>query len=153
MTKTVADIMTRDPVTVKPETALKDAIKILVNHNISGLPVVDNQDKLVGVVSESDILWQETGVETPLYITLLDSIIYLQNPARHEREVHKALGQTVGEVMSDRPITITAQKSVKTAAQLMHDRRVRRLPVVNEESGKLIGVITRSDIVRSMIEA
>jgi CBS domain-containing protein len=153
MTKTVADIMTRDPVTVTPGTSLSEAVKILAEKRVSGLPVVDESDRLVGVISETDLMWQETGVETPPYIMLLDSVIYLQNPARHEKLLHKALGQTVGEVMSDKPVSITGDRHLKEAAALMHDRHVRRLPVIEADTNKVIGILTRGDIIRDMAKA
>ena len=151
MTKTVADAMTTDVAVVQPETPLKDAIKLLVEKRISGLPVVNETGKLVGVLSESDLMWQETGVDTPPYIMFLDSVIYLQNPAQYEKELHKALGQTVGEVMSDRPIAITRDRALKEAAQVMHKREVRRLPVVDEQEA-VVGIITRGDIVKTMAD-
>jgi CBS domain-containing protein len=79
----------------------------------------------------------------------LDSVIYLQNPARYEKEIHKALGQTVAEVMSDKPITIKSDRPVREAAHLMHEKKIRRLPVVDRE-GQLIGIITQGDIIRMM---
>ena len=150
MSKTVADVMTPDPITVKPQTDLKEAIQIMAEKKVSGLPVVDEEENLVGVISESDLMWQETGVDPPPYIMFLDSVIYLQNPARYEKEVHKALGQTVGEVMSDRPISIKPERSIREAAHLMHEKNIRRLPVVNEEDNKVIGILTRGDIIRTM---
>ena len=149
MSKTVADVMTSEVLTVKKETALKEAIQILANKKISALPVVEETGKLVGILSEGDLMWQESGVEPPPYIMLLDSIIYLQNPAQHDKAIHKALGQTVGEVMSDRPLTIKPQQSVREAARLMHDKKIRRLPVV-DEGDCVIGIITQGDIVRMM---
>jgi CBS domain-containing protein len=149
MNKTVEQIMTSTPVTVNPETPLKEAIKIIVEKNISGLPVVDDRGKLVGVISETDLTWQETGVEPPPYIMILDSVIYLENPSRYEKEIHKALGQTVKEVMSDKPIAIKPTQTVKEAAHLMHHKKIRRLPVIDSEN-KVIGIITQGDIIRMM---
>ncbi len=149
MGKTVADIMTPNPISVTRKTSLKEAITIIAEKKISGLPVVDEQGKVTGIISESDLMWQETGVEPPPYIMLLDSVIYLQNPSRYDKEIHKALGQTVEDVMSDRPITIKAHQSVKEAAKLMHDKKIRRLPVVDGE-GKIVGIITQGDVVRMM---
>lgn len=149
MPKTVADVMTRDPIVVSPQTPLKEAIQILVERRISGLPVVDNTGKLVGVLSETDLMWQETGVSPPAHIMFLDSVIYLENPAKYERELHKALGQTVGEVMTPEAITIKPEKPLREAAAIMHDRSVRRLPVV-DSTGTVIGILTRGDIVRAM---
>ncbi|MBE9193689.1 CBS domain-containing protein [Gloeocapsopsis crepidinum LEGE 06123] len=149
MPKTVAEVMSRDPIVVRPETPLNEAIQILAEKRISGLPVVDDTSKLVGIISESDLMWQETGVTPPAYIMILDSVIYLQNPAKYERDLHKALGQTVGEVMSSDPVTVSPDKTLREAAKLMHDREVRRLPVIDSE-GKIIGILTRGDVVRAM---
>jgi CBS domain-containing protein len=151
MSKTVADIMTPDPVTVKPQAPLKEAIKLLVEKRISGLPVVDDAGKVIGVISESDLMWQETGPEPPPFFMFLDSVIYLENPGRYEKELHKSLGQTVGEVMSDRAVTVTADLSLSKAARLMHEKKIRRLPVINAQ-GQPVGIITQGDIIRSMAE-
>jgi len=151
MNRTVDEVMTRNPTTVRPDTPLQEAIRILVEQKITGLPVVNTMGELVGILTESDLMWRETGVETPPYIMILDSLIYLQNPARHEKEVHKVLGQTVGEVMSEHVFTIHSGQTVKEAAILMHEKKVRRLPVVEEKGGRLLGIVTQSDILRSMI--
>lgn len=149
MPRTVAEAMTRDPIMVKPETPLKEAIQILAEKRISGLPVVDQTGKLIGIISETDLMWQETGVTPPAYIMFLDSVIYLQNPGTYERDLHKALGQTVGEVMTPNPITIKPDKTLREAAHLMSDKKIHRLPVV-EQSGEVIGILTRGDIIRVM---
>lgn len=150
MAKTVGDVMTHDPITATRDTALIEVIKILAEKRISGLPVVDEVGKLVGVISETDLMWRETGATMPPYITFLDSVIYLENPAQYEREVHKALGETVGEAMTDEHlVTIAADQLLRDAAQLMHDRKVHRLPVV-DASDRVIGILTRGDIIRSM---
>jgi len=148
MPKTVSDIMTRDPITATPNMPLTDAIKLLAERRISGLPVVEN-GKLVGVVAESDLMWRESGVTPPPYIMLLDSVIYLENPARYERELHKALGQTVGDVMTRNPVTISPDATLAKAAGLMHERSIQRLPVLNAV-GQVVGILTRGDIVRMM---
>lgn len=149
MDKTILDVMTSNPITVKRETDLKDAIALLANNKISGLPVVDDENHLIGILSESDLMWQESGVEPPPYIMILDSIIYLQNPSRYEKQIHKALGQTVGDVMSEKPMTITSDKTIKQAAHILHHKDVRRLPVVDDQ-GKVIGILTQGDIIRAM---
>lgn len=148
MSGTVTDFMSRDVITVNPETAIKEVIQILADRHLGGLPVVDKAGKLVGVISETDLLWQESGVTPPPYITLLDSIIYLKNPATYERDLHKALGQTAAEVMTNKPITIAPDKPLSEAARIMHDRRIHRLFVV--EGDTVLGVITVGDIIRAM---
>lgn len=149
MSKNVTDVMSRNPIVVRAETPLQEAIQILAEKRISGIPVVDDVGKLVGIISETDLMWKETGVTPPPYIMFLDSVIYLQNPATYESQIHKVLGQTVGDVMSKNPISITADKTVKQAAQLMHDRSIHRLPVIDSES-QVVGILTRGDIIRAM---
>jgi CBS domain-containing protein len=149
MSKTVADVMSHNPVVVRRETPLKDAIAILAERRISGLPVVDESGKLIGIISETDLMWQETGITPPAYIMFLDSVIYLQNPATYDRDLHKALGQTVGQVMSKNPITVSPDKLLRDAARLMHDKSIHRLPVLDSE-GQVIGILTRGDIIRAM---
>ncbi len=149
MPKTVADVMSREPVTVGPDTPLTDVIRILAERRISGLPVIEETGKLVGVISETDLMWRESGVTPPPYIMILDSVIYLENPVKYERELHKALGQTAGEVMSRNPITITPDKPLTEAAKLMHERSIHRLPVL-DAAGLVVGILTRGDIVRTM---
>ncbi len=149
MLKTVADVMTCDPITVRPETSITEVIQAIADRKISGLPVVDETGKLVGVISETDLMWQETGVTPPAYIMILDSVIYLENPTRYQKDLHKALGQTAGEVMSRDPTTIAADKPISDAARVMHDRNIRRLLVL-DTTGHLVGILTRGDIVRAM---
>lgn len=145
----VSDIMTPDPLVVKPDTPLREAIKLIAENRISGLPVVDENNHLIGVISETDLMWQETGINPPAYIMLLDSVIYLENPATYDRELHKALGQTVGEVMTKDVMTTSANKTLREAARIMHERKVHRLPVV-DKSKNVVGILTRGDIVRYM---
>jgi CBS domain-containing protein len=145
----VSDIMTRDPIVVTPETPLKEAIQLIATNHISGLPVVNADGKLVGIISETDLMWQETGVKPPAYIMLLDSVIYLENPATYDRELHKALGQTVQDVMTKEVVTTAPDKPLREAARMMHSRKIHRLPVV-DGSKHVIGILTRGDIVRFM---
>ncbi len=149
MAKTVAEVMIREPIVVQPQTPIKEVIKIIAEQSISGLPVVNEAGKLVGVISEADLLWQETGVEPPVYIMFLDSVIYLENPARYDQELHKALGQTAGEVMTGHPMSIKPDQPLRKAAKLMQEKSIHHLPVT-DEAEQVIGILTSGDIVRAM---
>ncbi|PSB44571.1 CBS domain-containing protein [Chamaesiphon polymorphus] len=149
MSKIVADWMNRDLITVKPNTPLADAVKLLVDRHISGLPVIDDDGKLVGVISESDLMWREQGLEQPPYMIFLGGVIYFKNPLTYDRDLHKALGQTVGEVMTPYAISISADTLLSEAARILHDKKIHRLPVVDENNHP-IGIITESDIVRAI---
>ncbi|MEM9924452.1 MAG: CBS domain-containing protein [Cyanobacteria bacterium P01_D01_bin.50] len=149
MLKIVAEVMSRDLITVKRQTPLSEAIKILAEKRISGLPVVDDAGNLIGIISETDLMWQQAGVTPPAYFMIFDSVIYLQNPLNFQRDLQKALGQTVGEVMSKKPITISPDKALPEAARLMRDSKIHRLPVL-DDSGQIVGILTLSDIIREM---
>jgi CBS domain-containing protein len=114
--------------------------------------VVDEQGILVGELSEKDLMVRESGFEAGPYVMFLDAVIYLRNPLEWNRQVHQVLGSTVGEVMTSKPHTCSPSTTLPQAARLLNDRRVQRLFVVNE-SGAMVGVLTRGDVVRALAEA
>lgn len=148
----VGQVMTRHPRTVTTTTSLDAVIQMLAKYHISGVPVINDHQEVIGIVSEADLLWRESGVTPPPYLVIFDSVIYLTNPITHDRDLHKALAQTVGEIMSHHPITITEDQPLSEAARILHERRVHRLPVVDPQ-GKLIGILTQGDILRAMAKA
>jgi CBS domain-containing protein len=136
----VADLMTTDVLTVGPETSLKDVAALLAERRISGCPVVDADGTLLGVVSEADILAKE---RRPAHQTRFAHLLGQTEPGDA-----KALARTAAEAMTAPPITIDSARRVDAAAALMLDRSVNRLPVVGRD-GKLVGIVTRADLVRA----
>jgi CBS domain-containing protein len=141
----VSDVMTRDVVTVCPETSLKDVARLLVERHISGVPVADADGRLLGVVSEGDFISKEVAAASGL-----------TSPRHHlfrgddpDDMALIALGNavTAGEAMSSPPITVGPRASLSEAAQLMGRRGVKRLPVLEDD--RIVGIVTRADIVRS----
>jgi CBS domain-containing protein len=149
MTKTVAEVMTADPVVTYPTTPIEEAIHILGERKFSGLPVVNERHQLVGVLSNEDILQRQEGVRPPVFFWFMDAVIWLENPHHYRQELHKVLGATVGDVMTAEPISIRPEEPISMAAHKMHLHRIRRLPVVNSEN-RVVGILTRGDIVRSI---
>jgi len=139
---TVAHLMTRDVVTVKKDTPLEEAARRLTGLRISGMPVVDDQDKVLGVIGELDIMAVLSGKKARGLKDLLRRLMGEPSPVRKE-------GDQVGHVMSTPAITIKKTVDVRDAARVLDSHRIKRLPVVDDE-GKLIGVISRADIVRAM---
>jgi CBS domain-containing protein len=139
---TVAHLMTRDVVTVKKDTPLDEAARRLTGLRISGMPVVDDQDKVIGVIGELDIMSVLGGKKSRGLKDLLRRIMGEPSPLRKE-------GDQVGHVMSTPAITIKSSFDVRDAARVLDSHRIKRLPVVDND-GKLIGVISRADIVRAM---
>jgi CBS domain-containing protein len=140
----VEEIMTRDVVTIGPEASVRDVAAILVERRISGLPVVNANGRLSGVVSEGDILFKEHDPTQPRR----GPLGWLAYGAT-TRAVAKANARLAGDAMTTPAITISPHRSVAEAARLMTERRVNRLPVVRGE--QLVGIVTRADLVRAFM--
>jgi len=127
---------------VAPEASLKDVAAVLVEHAISGMPVCDGDGRILGIVSEADILYKERGPRPrrggPL-AWLVDGAGYA--------EVAKSAARTAGKAMTRPAVTIDPDRPVSEAARLMLERRVNRLPVVKAD--QLLGIVTRADLVRA----
>lgn len=147
----VRDIMQTEVVTVGPSTTVRELADILAKHKISGVPVVDDQRRVLGMVSEADVILQDADLHFPYYIQFLDSVIYLQSLGKFEERFRKAFGSKVTQVMSEEVIAISSRASVRDAATLMADRKVNRLPVV--DNGMLVGIVTRGDIVKAIADS
>jgi CBS domain-containing protein len=137
MDSRVKDVMTKDVVSVRETADYKDIVSVMRELHISAFPVLDEEDHLVGVVSEADLLLKEVG-EGALGGYLIST------GRRGERA--KAAGLTAAELMSRPALTIGPDDSVAGAARLMHDRHVKRLPVVDDE-GCLVGILSRVDVL------
>jgi len=140
----IEDLMTREVVTVSPDTTLKDVAAKLVQYRISGLPVCDDEGTVLGIVSEADILYRERGrsEREGLLARLFEEGL--------ATETRKAAARTAAEAMSSPPLTIQAYRPVSTAARAMLEQRVKRLPVVDIH-GRLLGIVTRADLVRAFV--
>lgn len=143
----VRDIMRRDVITVRPETPLKEVARLLVEHGISGLPVVDAEDRVLGVVSEGDLIVKERGAEAGRP-RILGALL---GGDRSRTELTKVEARSAGDAMTSPAVTIEPGAPVRAAAALMVERQVNRLPVV--EDGKLVGIVTRADIVRTFVRS
>jgi CBS domain-containing protein len=144
----VRDIMTRDIVKVMPDTSVSEIALLMSQHRISGVPVVDEQDRVLGVVTELDMIVRNTRFKLPAFFTLLNATIYLETPAHLKERLHHMLGLTAREIMSEKVMTVTADASIEDLAELMVGQRANPIPVV--ENGRLAGIVSRSDIVRWM---
>lgn len=137
----IEEVMTREAIAVTEDTPLKDAARVLADKGISGLPVTDADGRVVGVVSEADIIGKEAGA--PHERSLLGRLL-------HGGASPKLDARTAGEAMTSPAVTITADREVAEAARTMTERSVNRLPVVDDD-GKLVGIVTRADLVRAFL--
>ncbi len=141
------DIMTSNVITVMKEDKIEKAIKLLLENNITGLPVLDEQNQVVGIITEGDLMYRGTDIKPPRYLAIFDSYIFIDNPNKFEKQLKKMTGMYVGDVMTEPVVVAQADQSVADVASLMTKHKVNRVPVV--EDNKLIGIISRRDIIKS----
>lgn len=142
------DIMTTNIHTVTPEMSIDDLARAFVEKKVSTLPVVDAAGTLVGIVSATDLIEQDKPLHIPTVVAIFDMVIYLESEKNFRDEVEKMTARTVGEICKRDVITCSPDLEVPAIAALMTEKKVHLLPVV--EGGKLIGVVGRHDILRSM---
>jgi CBS domain-containing protein len=147
--RSVADVMTSPVLSVRPDTPLQDAVKLLSEHHISGLAVVGEAGELLGELSENELMVRESGFEAGPYVMLLDAVIYLRNPLQWDRQVHQVLGTSVADVMAKHPHSCDASTRLPLAARQLHERSIQRLFVLDGER-RPVGVLTRGDVVRAL---
>jgi len=146
---TASDIMTADPITVTPEMPVTDAAHLMVEKDVGGLPVLDEDGRLIGLVTESDLIIQDAKVHFPTYLSLLGGYVFYPGSTEHfEESLRKAVGATVGDVMSEELHAVSPGTAVSDVATLMVDRDIGRVPVV--EGDRVVGIISKSDIVRAI---
>lgn len=145
---TAKDIMTERVMTVKPETSLEEFAGLLVKHDISGAPVIDDSGGLYGIVTENDLISQNKRLHIPTVVGFLDAAIYLESSKKFEQEVKRVAATRVGDICVRKVITITKDATVVDIATIMSEKKVHLLPVV--EGGKLVGIVAKRDVVRAV---
>jgi CBS domain-containing protein len=143
----VRDIMTSEVVVARPDTSVNLVARLMHGKGISGLPVVE-EGRLVGIITELDLIVRNTRFEPPAFFQILDGRIPLETPGHYRKRLQHMLGTEARDVMTEKVVTIGPEEAVETLAELMVRRRVNPVPVVEGE--RLVGIVSRSDIVRMM---
>jgi CBS domain-containing protein len=141
----VTEVMSRPAITIGPDAPLADVARLLTDRAISGVPVVDDAGRCLGVLSETDLLVKQ--MSRPLSRRM--PIEWIIGEHHDADELRRRSATTAREAMSQPPITIGADRPVREAASIMVDRDINRLPVV--EDGRVIGIVTRADLVRAYL--
>ena len=147
---TAKEIMNKKVITIKKDASINELSELLVNNKISGVPVLDENGSLAGIVSEGDIIVQNSDLHFPRYFKLLDAIIYLESLNKFKRSLQKHLATKVEDIMTVKVKTAGEDTPINEIADIMLDSRVNRLPVM-DKNNKLVGIITRADIVKSIV--
>jgi CBS domain-containing protein len=143
------DIMTRIIITVSPQTEITEAAKILLEHHINGLPVVDTGGKLVGIICQSDLITLQKKIRLPSVFNLLDTFIPIRSQKSIDQEMSKIAAARVVDAMTSDPVFIDPEMDIEEIATLMVEKSIHTLPVV--ERGKLVGIIGKEDVLTTIM--
>jgi CBS domain-containing protein len=147
MALTVRDIMQPDPVSVTVADSVETVLHVMREHDLSGVPVVNEGGRCVGIITEADLVLSDEGEDfhLPHYFELFGGIVFLERWSHFEERARKAFAALAEDMMTPDPITIEPDASVREAAHVIARRKHNRLPVI--EHGRLVGIVTRVDVL------
>jgi len=145
---TAKDIMTRDVVTVKPDTSIEELAALLVKNQISGVPVMDEKGDLYGIVTENDLISQNKRLHIPTVVSFLDAAIYLESSKKFEQEVKRITATKAGDICTRKIATISEDTTLVDIATIMDEKKTHLLPVM--KNGKMVGIVGKRDVVKAV---
>ncbi len=148
---TAKDIMSTDLVTVKEDTDIKTLSKIFIEKKINSVPVVDDEGKLIGIVSETDLVYQDASLHIPTVFSIFDSIFYLQSSKHFKEDLNKITASKVKDIMTKKVLSIKENESIYDIASIITEKKFYSIPVV-DDNDKLKGIVSRFDIIKSMTD-
>jgi CBS domain-containing protein len=146
----VKEIMDSSPATVGEGASVEEVVDLLREHALPGVPVVDGDDRLAGIVTEADLVLPDDqgDLHIPHYVNLFGGTVFLEPLGRFEERLRKVFASTAGDMMTREPDTVTPDTTVAEAARLIHESGHNRLPVV--DGGRLVGIVTRMDVLGAL---
>ncbi len=150
MALTVADIMDTDVPSVETTDSVERVLQVLREHELPGVPVVNPAGRLVGIITEEDLVLsgEDADLHLPHYFQLFGGFVFLESLGHFEERLRKAVASTAADLMTEHPVTIEPSASVEEAGRVIARRKHNRLPVV--EHGRLVGVVTRLDVLEAL---
>jgi len=150
MAELIREIMDAEPATVRPDTPVEDVVRLLRDHELPGVPVVDESGACVGIVTEADLVLPDDqgDLHIPHYVNLFGGTVFLEPLGRFEQRLRKAFASSAGDMMTPDPDSVGPESTVRDAARLIHESGHNRLPVL--ENGRLVGVVTRMDVLGAL---
>ncbi|MEL7566218.1 MAG: CBS domain-containing protein [Dehalobacterium sp.] len=144
------DVMSKEVITVNKNTPIQEIAKTLIDHHISGVPVVDNDHNLIGIVTEGDLLHQETAPRLPGVFSILGGFIYFNGVERYQDDFKKLSATKAEEIMTSDVITVREDMDVHDIAAIFVNKNINRVPVLRNK--KLIGIVSRADILKALLQ-
>lgn len=144
----VSELMTREVATVRTDTSVNDVARLMSQKGVSGVPVLDAQDQVVGIVTELDLIVRNGRLEIPAFLQIFDFVLPLELPGHLRDHLRHMLGTRAEDVMTKDIHTVAPTTTVEDLVHQMVSRRANPVPVI--EQGRLVGIVSRSDLVRMM---
>ncbi len=148
--KLVKDIMSKKIITAAANTPVRKIIDLFASNKVMSIPVVDQENRLQGIITQKDIDIRFENIDTPVSITLLGSVFYLEDLEKFNEALKKKLGQFAVDIMTAPSPAIREDATLDAVLKYMDENTIFRIPVVNE-SGHLVGMVTNSDIIQELI--
>jgi CBS domain-containing protein len=147
---TVREIMDASPETVTPEATVEEVVRTLRSNELSGVPVINDGGRCVGIITEEDLVMSgdEGDLHLPHFIELFGGIVFLESMGHFEERLRRATASTAADMMTEDPVTIEPDATVQEAGRTMSHHKHNRLPVV--EHGRLVGMVTRVDVLDAL---
>jgi CBS-domain-containing membrane protein len=147
--KKASDIMNSNVITVKKDLSIEELSKQFVEHNVNGFPVIDENGKLAGVVTQGNLIEQHKNLHIPTVITLFDAVLVLESEKKFEEDVKKLTGSKVEDIYHPDAVTVTPDTNIEEVATLMADKDIHTIPVIDDD-GNLVGIIGKLDLIRGL---
>lgn len=143
-----SQIMTRQFLTISPDMSVEELARLLLRKDVTGAVVADKKGKLLGVVTEGDLIAKEKNLHLPTLVSLFDSVIYLETSEHFKAELHKMVAKRVEDIYTKDPVTINKNTGLSEIATLMSEKKIHFLPVLEEE--RVEGVVGRREILQAL---
>ena len=148
----IKDIMTKAVITVREDDTVEKCANLLIKHNLSGLPVIDEEAKVVGMVTEGDLIRRASRIKGPAALEVLGGIFYLESPTKFVEDLKRSMGNFAKDIMTKDVVTASPDMIIEDAATLLVRNKIKRLPVTNDD-GYLVGIVSRKDIMNYLFNA
>ena len=141
--------MTTNVITVKKDTTIKELARILYSRHINGVPVVDEDGKLIGIICESDLIRKDKNLHIPTVVTILDAVLYLESSKKFEKELQRFNATLVEELYTKDVVSVDEKTPLHEIATIMTEKKVYTIPVLDGD--RIMGIIGKADIIRTLV--
>jgi CBS domain-containing protein len=145
-----SEIMTRNQLTITPDMSVDELARLFLRKDVNGAVVVDKKGKLLGVVTEGDLIAKEKNLHLPTIVSLFDAAIYLETSEHFKEELNRMVASQVEDIYTREPVTLNPDSTLSDIATLMTEKRIHYLPVMKNDMVE--GVVGRRELLKALAE-